>query len=229
MKKINLLWKVSLIFLVSLIAFSFIYGLIFNKFILHSFLNSHTVQQLAYINLIIHFLISSIFIALAHYSYNRKNGDYISFKDAVYIGLIIFGIGFLFSVAVDLRQLPKYHSFLFYILPKSTVLIIDAIALFTIIFYESLWKIYRKAGYKGWESLVPVYNIIILLEIVDKPSWWTVLYFIPIINIIFSVWVTNLLSLKFGKGTGFTIGLILLPFIFYPILGLSRQELLKYE
>ncbi|MCD4790901.1 MAG: DUF5684 domain-containing protein [Bacteroidales bacterium] len=81
------------------------------------------------------------------------------------------------------------------------------------------WKIYTKAGKPGWACIIPIYNTIVLLEIIGKPWWWLLLLIIPVANIIFAVWMINLLSKSFGKSEGFTVGLILLPIIFYPILG----------
>jgi hypothetical protein len=88
----------------------------------------------------------------------------------------------------------------------------------------SEWKIYTKAGKPGWACIIPIYNILVLLEIVGKPWWWLLLLLIPIVNIVFLIWMTNLLSKSFGKSEGFTVGLILLPFIFYPILGLGDAQ-----
>ncbi|MDX9881342.1 MAG: DUF5684 domain-containing protein [Prolixibacteraceae bacterium] len=96
-----------------------------------------------------------------------------------------------------------------------------AIAILVII---SLWKIFEKAGKPGWACIIPIYNFIVLLEIVGKPWWWLLLYLIPIVNIVLAVWVINLLSKSFGKTEGFTIGLILLGFIFFPILGLGEAQ-----
>jgi len=81
------------------------------------------------------------------------------------------------------------------------------------------WMIYTKAGKPGWAYIIPIYNYIVMLEIVGKPWWWFLLLFIPIVNIVIAIWVTNLLSKSFGKDEGFTVGLILLPIIFFPILG----------
>jgi hypothetical protein len=85
----------------------------------------------------------------------------------------------------------------------------------------SMWKIYTKAGKPGWAAIVPIYNIIVLLQIVGKPWWWIFLFCIPLVNFVFLIWTYNLLSKSFGKSEGFTIGLILLSFVFIPILGLG--------
>jgi hypothetical protein len=101
------------------------------------------------------------------------------------------------------------------------VIIIAAIALISII---AQWKIYEKAGKQGWAVLIPFYNIIVLLEIVGKPIWWIFLFLIPVVNIVFGIWTTNLLSKSFGKDEAFTVGLILLGFVFYPILGFGDAK-----
>lgn len=88
------------------------------------------------------------------------------------------------------------------------------------------WKIYLKAGKPGWACIIPIYNVIVLLEIVGKPWWWLLLFLIPCVNIIFAVWMTNLLSKSFGQSEGFTVGLIFLPFIFYPILAFGNYQYL---
>jgi hypothetical protein len=97
--------------------------------------------------------------------------------------------------------------------------------LFVIAFYlYTYWRIFEKAGKPGWAALIPIYNTLVMLEIVGKPWWWFLLFFIPGVNIIFAVWMVNLLSLSFGKSTGFTLGLLFLGFIFYPILAFGLAE-----
>lgn len=93
-----------------------------------------------------------------------------------------------------------------------------------ILIIVSMWKIFTKAGKAGWVSIIPIYNIIILLEIIGKPAWWIILYFIPGVNLIFAVWSTNLLSKSFGNSEGFTIGLLFLPFVFYPVLAFGSSS-----
>ncbi|MFT4094822.1 MAG: DUF5684 domain-containing protein [Niabella sp.] len=90
----------------------------------------------------------------------------------------------------------------------------------------SLWKIYQKAGYQGWESIVPIYNIYILTKIVGKPWWWLLLMCIPYIGAIWGIWTYNLLSKSFGKTEGFTVGIIFLPFIFLPMLAFGDAKYL---
>jgi hypothetical protein len=89
------------------------------------------------------------------------------------------------------------------------------LSIFMIVAY---WIIYSKAGKPGWACIIPIYNIIVLLEIVGKPWWWIFLMLIPLVNIVIAVIVCHNLSLSFGKGVGFTVGLLLLPIVFFPIL-----------
>jgi hypothetical protein len=107
----------------------------------------------------------------------------------------------------------------------STGLILFWIALVIFYLYVS-WKIFEKAGRPGWEAIIPLYSAYILLKIVGKPGWWLLLYLIPFVNIVFAIWTVNMLSKSFGKDEGFTIGLIVLSFIFYPILAFGSAKYL---
>jgi uncharacterized membrane protein YhaH (DUF805 family) len=75
-----------------------------------------------------------------------------------------------------------------------------------IILIIAQWKIYEKAGEPGWASIIPIYNVIILLKIIGKPWWWLLLFIIPLVNLVFAIWMLNLLAKSFGKSEGFTIG-----------------------
>jgi ABC-type sulfate transport system permease subunit len=88
----------------------------------------------------------------------------------------------------------------------------------------SLWKVFAKAGQPGWAAIVPLYNIIVMLEVAKKPLWWFVLYIIPFANVVAVVMVTHAISKNFGKGVGFTVGLIVLPFVFWPILAFGSSS-----
>ena len=82
----------------------------------------------------------------------------------------------------------------------------------------SFWKIFEKAGRPGWEGIVPIYNMYVMLKFVGKPGWWLILFLIPIVNYVFIIWTYNMLSKSFGKDEGFTVGLILLGIVFFPVL-----------
>jgi signal peptidase I len=68
-----------------------------------------------------------------------------------------------------------------------------------VVHFIGTWKLYVSAGRKSWEAAIPVYNAIVLLKIIGRPSWWTILLFLPIINLIIFpvIWVETLRS--FGK------------------------------
>lgn len=81
------------------------------------------------------------------------------------------------------------------------------------------WKVFTKAAQPGWASIIPIYNIYILLKIAGKPGWWLLLFLVPLVNVVIGVIVALDIAKAFGKGTGFGIGLALLSWLFYPILG----------
>ncbi len=83
----------------------------------------------------------------------------------------------------------------------------------------AFWRIFTKAGEAGWKSIIPIWNTLVLLKIVGRPWWWIILLFIPIVNIVVWIIVALNLSKSYGRGTGFGVGLIILPFIFGLILG----------
>ena len=87
-----------------------------------------------------------------------------------------------------------------------------------VLMIAALWKVFEKAGEPGWAAIVTIYNFYILLKIAGRPGWWLLLYLIPFVNFIISIIVSIDVAKRFGKGTGFALGLVLLPFIFYPML-----------
>jgi hypothetical protein len=104
--------------------------------------------------------------------------------------------------------------------------------IFAVIMIASYWIIFQKAGQPGWASIIPFYNVIIMLRIIGKPAWWLLVFicvgFIPIIgglfNLVVGVYFAYLFAKSFGKDVGFTAGMIFLPFIFYPILAFGSAQ-----
>src|SRR5690625_4667585 len=70
-----------------------------------------------------------------------------------------------------------------------------------ILHFACTWKLYFAANRKAWEAIVPVYNAVVLMKIINRPRWWVILLFLPIINLIMIpvVWIETLRS--FGKNT----------------------------
>ena len=105
-------------------------------------------------------------------------------------------------------------------------LLVFSIIVFSIIIY---WKIYEKAGEPGWAVIVPFYNLLIFLKIVNKPWWWLFLLMIPIANIVLLIILIHRLSRSFGKDGGFTIGILFLNIIFLAILAFDKSTYTKLE
>ena len=86
-----------------------------------------------------------------------------------------------------------------------------------IIHFLGTWKLYQAAGRKSWEAAIPVYNSIVLMKIIGRPTWWTILLFIPIINLIMFpvIWVETLRT--FGKKSTLDtfLGIFTLGFYIY--------------
>lgn len=86
------------------------------------------------------------------------------------------------------------------------------------------WKVFTKAGKPGWASIIPLYNMYVMFEIAGMNGWMFLLTFIPIVNIIIQIMLYLNLAKKFGKSTGFAIGLILLNPIFLLMLAFGNTE-----
>ena len=90
-------------------------------------------------------------------------------------------------------------------------------------FVAGLWMVFTKAGEDGWKSIIPIWNVLILLKIVGREWWWIILMLIPIVG--FIVWIIVALDLakSYGRGTGFGIGLFIFPYIWTIILGFGSD------
>ena len=86
------------------------------------------------------------------------------------------------------------------------------------------WKVFVKAGQPGWACIVPIYNIIVLLQVAKKPEWWVILFIVPFVNLIIGIMVLVALAEQFGQGAGFAVGMLLLPVIFWPILAFGDSR-----
>lgn len=90
---------------------------------------------------------------------------------------------------------------------------------FIVFVFKVMWKFHVKAGRPGWAWLVPIYNVYTLVKIAGRPGWWTVLFFIPIVNIVVAVITALDTAAAFRRSAAFGIfGLLIFSFIGYAIL-----------
>ncbi|MBP3959292.1 hypothetical protein J8F10_28950 [Gemmata sp. G18] len=107
------------------------------------------------------------------------------------------------------------------------LVIVFALAIISIV---GMWKVFEKAGQPGWAAIVPFYNLYILtVEVAKKEILWFILLVIGFVVCgplaLIALFVVNIeVAKKFGKDALFGIGLTLLGFIFYPILGFGSAQ-----
>lgn len=120
--------------------------------------------------------------------------------------------------SITYTEYPSAFSQLF----STSYLIIMLI--FCIVIIAGIWKMYEKAGETGWKCLIPIYSSYIQAKIAVGNGWMFLIVLVPLIGWIFNIYLTFKLAQSFGKGFLFTLGLIFLPIIFYPILGFGIDE-----
>lgn len=100
------------------------------------------------------------------------------------------------------------------------------IYLAVLIFYLFvMWRVFEKAGQQGFLAIIPIVNVYVMVtELAGKPWWWMILLFIPFVNFFVGIMVVHAISENFGHGIGFTLGLIFLGFIFFPILAFGDSQ-----
>ena len=105
-------------------------------------------------------------------------------------------------------------------------LLILAVAVFACV---CMWKIFEKAGYSGWKSLIPFYNTYCLFQMTWGNGWLMLLCMIPFVNFVVLIMMYHKLSKAFGKGAGFTVGILFLSPIFLAMLAFGDATYTKPE
>ena len=104
-------------------------------------------------------------------------------------------------------------------------LIFMLVILAVVVFYIAcIWKIFTKAGQPGWAAIIPIYNIIVYLQVCQRPVWWIILYIIPFVNIVIAIILLFDLAKVFGRSGAFAVGLWFLGVIFLPILAFGDSR-----
>ena len=93
----------------------------------------------------------------------------------------------------------------------------------------AMWWIYEKMGRKGWEGIIPLYNLYVLFEVLYGKGWRFLLLLIPLYDIYLLFKYNIDLSRKFGKSGWFGVGLVFFTPIFRCILAFGKAEFIKPE
>ena len=87
-----------------------------------------------------------------------------------------------------------------------------------------VWLAFVKAGAPGWASIIPIFNLYVMVKMAGREGWWVILFFVPLVNIVVVFIVYIAIAERFGKSAGFGVGMVLLSFVFWPILGFGDAE-----
>jgi hypothetical protein len=97
-------------------------------------------------------------------------------------------------------------------------------AIIGILMIIASWRIYQKAGKPGWACLIPIYNIIVFLQIINKPLWWFLMFIIPFVNIIFLIMASVEFLKRFGKPTWHILLVLFFSAIYIPVLAFGKAQ-----
>ncbi|WP_299061618.1 signal peptidase I [uncultured Polaribacter sp.] len=87
-----------------------------------------------------------------------------------------------------------------------------------VLHFLGTWKLYVKAGRKVWEAAIPIYNGVVLMQIINRPKWWIILLFIPVVNLLMFpvIWIETIRTFGFYKKLdSFLVIITLGLYIFY--------------
>ncbi len=103
------------------------------------------------------------------------------------------------------------------------VYVLIGVAIF-LLYIAGLWKVFTKAGKPGWAALIPIYNTIVLMEIIGKPLWWVIMFLLPCVNFVFGILANIELAKCFGKDAFYGVLLSFFSPIMMPILGFGDAQ-----
>lgn len=113
--------------------------------------------------------------------------------------------------------------------------IIFLLFILSIVVYIAKWKLFKKAGKKAWESLIPIHSDIIEFELGGIETYWYFLNYVSLIPflgwaigwipiIVLHLWKCINLAKSFGKSTGFGVLMAFIPYIGYPVLAFGSSQ-----
>jgi hypothetical protein len=96
------------------------------------------------------------------------------------------------------------------------------VGILVLLLLASMWKIFTKAGQPGWAAIVPIYNAYVMQEIVGRETWCLAIFFF--LGPVWTIVIALDLAKSFGKEMVWGIGLIVFPYVFYPLLGFGDSQ-----
>jgi hypothetical protein len=113
---------------------------------------------------------------------------------------------------------------------RAYAFIYPVFGIIAIVGIVAMWKLFLKAGQPGWAAIIPIFDVIVFLRVVNRPWWWLLLMLIPIVNIVLFIIVIFDLGKSFGKGGAWSFFLLLLlSVIGYLILAFGKSEYKRIE
>lgn len=100
--------------------------------------------------------------------------------------------------------------------PALVTALLLYVALILLVAVPSLitnWRLYKKAGHPGWTSIVPIYNVMVEIEIAKQPMWYLALLFVPVVNIVVSIMILIEFTKQYTQNLGFWLAYIFLPIV----------------
>lgn len=136
-----------------------------------------------------------------------------------------------YSTDFDYSSLTKTDAAAVGVLAGFSIAYVIVALVVAVISIIAMWRIFTKAGEKGWKAIIPIYNMVILFKIAGISPWFVLGYLAAVIPVVGSFVVLGItiyaminLAKAFGKSGGFAAGLILLNTIFMCILGFGSAE-----
>lgn len=156
----------------------------------------------------------NLYINKFRYIYSR------TFKDRFFSGLFLFLKNISYNKIIK-EEYTMLVSIIFFITTYFFILLVPII-----LSIVSWWVLYEKAGFEGWESIIPIYNIWVKIRIAysDRNTlFYFILLFIPIINIISVIMLNWNFVSRYTDNSVLKILYLFFPFIIGLVLAFSDE------
>ena len=147
-----------------------------------------------------------------YYEFHRLNKGLVKLRQPAigveYLWVILNGELLTSSIDYKLVKLDNYIQITRNINVNDTIQVIH---------FAGTWKLYQRANRKAWEAAIPIYNAVILMKIINRPKWWVILLFIPVINQLMfpMLWIETARSFGFNKRKDTALVLLTLGFYLF--------------